>query len=200
MWHIMNVFARQGFTDFIVAGGYRLNAIEDYFSRMNDGWSISVIDTGLQTQTGGRIKQCLELIDEDRCFVTYGDGLANISLTSLLEFHYRKKLLVTVTGVRPPARFGVISSKRGTVTKFSEKGQADSGVINGGFFVLERAAKNFILGDLEPFETGAIPRLVDQRQLACYLHEGFWKPMDTFREKLEFEQLAMQNPPPWLRI
>ena len=135
----------------------------------------------------------------ERVFATYGDGLGNVNLTKLIDFHEHQGKLATVTAVRPPARFGVLESENGVVTKFGEKNQADSGWINGGFFVLEPEISTYVQDLSEPFETGALPRLVLERQLVSYHHNGFWQPMDTLREKQDLESLALQPKPPWLR-
>jgi glucose-1-phosphate cytidylyltransferase len=134
----------------------------------------------------------METIPGERVFATYGDGLGNINLKQLLHFHEMNDVQGTVTAVRPPARFGVLESSNGLVTHFGEKNQTDSGWINGGFFVLEPEVSGLVESPNEPFETGAIPRMVH--------HEGFWQPMDTLREKQDLEKLAELNVPPWLNI
>jgi glucose-1-phosphate cytidylyltransferase len=159
-----------------------------------------VIDTGLETQTGGRIKKCMEALPGERIIATYGDGLANVNIKQLLDFHNAGRKLCTLTAVRPPARFGFVEVNNGQVVHFGEKNQSDAGWINGGFFVIEPEVKDFVLSDIEPFETGAIPRLVAKNNLMAYEHYGFWQPMDTLREKLELESLAASPSIPWLEI
>jgi glucose-1-phosphate cytidylyltransferase len=159
---------------------------------------VTALNTGLETQTGGRILQCLRQFPGERVFVTYGDGLGNINLDALLDFHEHQGKIATVTAVRPPARFGVLESQNGVVTQFGEKNQADSGWINGGFFVLEPETVKYIQDMREPFEVGALPRLVKEKQLAAYHHDGFWQPMDTLREKNVLSKLALEDTPPWL--
>jgi glucose-1-phosphate cytidylyltransferase len=199
LWHIMNIFARQGVTEFVIAAGYKSEVIQNWIKTVNEPWKIVALDTGLDTQTGGRIRECMHSVKGERVFATYGDGLGNINLTKLVDFHEHQGKLATVTAVRPPARFGVLESENGVVTKFGEKNQADSGWINGGFFVLEPEISTYIQDLSEPFETGALPRLVSERQLVSYHHNGFWQPMDTLREKQDLESLALQPKPPWLR-
>jgi glucose-1-phosphate cytidylyltransferase len=194
----MSIFARQGVTEFIVATGYKSEVIDNWINTVTEPWEIKALDTGLDTQTGGRIRECMHSVKDERVFATYGDGLGNINLTNLIDFHEHQGKLATVTAVRPPARFGVLESENGVVTKFGEKNQADSGWINGGFFVLEPEISTYIHDLAEPFETGAIPRLVSQRELVSYHHSGFWQPMDTLREKQDLEKLAQLNPPSWL--
>jgi glucose-1-phosphate cytidylyltransferase len=200
IWHLMSTFAVQGYDEFVIAAGYKGEVIYDWANNLKTNWKIEVVDTGLDTQTGGRIKKCMDLNPGERVFATYGDGLGNVNLKELLLFHEMNKLLATVTAVRPPARFGVIQSVNGVVEHFGEKSQSDSGWINGGFFVLESKVSELVFADNEPFETGAIPRMVTNRQLSAYHHNGFWQPMDTLREKLDIEKFALLEQPPWMKI
>jgi glucose-1-phosphate cytidylyltransferase len=198
LWHVMNIYASQGYTDFTIATGYRGEVIEDWVKNLDSPWKIDALDTGLDTQTGGRIRQAFEFIKVDACMVTYGDGLGNVNVNELLNFHRHQARMATVTAVRPPARFGVLHSSNGLVTDFGEKSQADAGWINGGFFVLEREVLNFIGKDSEPFESIVLPALVKYKQLSAFHHQGFWQPMDTLREKRELALLANDASPPWL--
>jgi glucose-1-phosphate cytidylyltransferase len=198
LWHIMNIFARQGVTDFVIATGYKGEIIHEWAEKLEEPWQINSLDTGLNTQTGGRIRIALESIGDERAIATYGDGLANVNISALIRRHVQSELTATVTAVRPPARFGVLESSNGLVTHFGEKNQADAGWINGGFFVLEPKVRRYITGPAEPFETGALPRLVKEKQLGVFYHEGFWKPMDTLREKEELNSFAETGAPPWL--
>lgn len=198
LWHVMSIYASFGYENFIVAGGYKFEVISDWFSQNDVGWNVRILDTGLNTQTAGRIKKCFETYSLDEALVTYGDGLGNVDLRKLHDFHRADNLIGTVTAVRPPARFGVLESLNGLVTHFAEKSQVDSGWINGGFFVLNQEITNFIHSDDESFEFDVMPRLVAQGQLKAFHHEGFWQPMDTLREKENLENLARQHPKPWL--
>jgi glucose-1-phosphate cytidylyltransferase len=198
LWHLMNLLAVQGIQDFVIATGYKSEIIEEWVDNLECSWNIQTLDTGLETQTGGRISMCMNSIGGARALVTYGDGLANVNLARLLQFHGSTGASATVTAVRPPARFGVLHSENGIVTHFGEKNQADSGWINGGFFILEPAVISEIHSMKEPFESGAIPRLVLKRQLAAYHHSGFWQPMDTLRERNELDALCLRETPPWL--
>jgi glucose-1-phosphate cytidylyltransferase len=198
LWHLMDIYARQGVTEFVIATGYLGNIIHDWVAELHSPWKITALDTGLDTLTGGRIKKCLEFVGHEPVFATYGDGLGNVNISSLLNFHKQQGRLATVTAVRPPARFGLLESSNGLVTNFTEKNQADGGWINGGFFVLEPDVKDYILQDMEPFETGALPKLVSGSNLSAYHHEGFWQPMDTLREKQELAKMALSGKPPWL--
>ena len=203
LWHLMNIFAQQGHADFIVALGYRGDVIQEWISNSTDipeEWSILGLETGLNSQTGGRIAQCMRAVPGERVMATYGDGLANVSIDTLLSFHERNRKLATLTAVRPPARFGYLHSENGIVTHFGEKNQSNEGWINGGFFVLEPGVETYVHNNFEPFETGALPALVRNRELMSYHHEGFWQPMDTLREKRDLSKYAQEVPPPWLKF
>ena len=222
LWHLMNIFDVQGFSDFVLALGYRGDVIKRWLVDLNDlggdftintrnkeltrrhnysenNWEVTALETGLRTQTGGRIKKCMQEFPDERVLVTYGDGLGNVNIPKLIQFHKEQGRLATVTAVRPPARFGQLEFSEGQVLKFGEKNQSDAGWINGGFFVLEPEVASFIHDETEPFETGALPRLVELGQLSAFQHEGFWQPMDTLREKLELENFARMPTPPWLK-
>jgi glucose-1-phosphate cytidylyltransferase len=200
IWHLMSIFAAQGFDDFVIASGYKGEIIAKWVASLQSTWKIEVLDTGLNTQTGGRIAQCMNKFPEERVFATYGDGLGNIDLGKLLDFHRTHNKKATVTAVRPPARFGVLESENGRVTHFGEKNQADAGWINGGFFILEPSVSKYVLSGSEPFETGALPRLVQESELMSYHHAGFWQPMDTLREKQELVKYVESGNIPWLEI
>ena len=199
--HVIDIFRRQGVNDFVVASGYKHQVIEEWVEgAVERGLNVVALDTGLKTQTAGRIRQCLEYIGDQRVFVTYGDGVGNVNIKSLLDFHIQNGKIGTVTAVRPPARFGVLESENGLVTHFGEKNQTDAGWINGGFFVLEPSVKEFIHKDSEPFEKFPLPRLVERGELMAFHHHGFWQPMDTLREKNELEELAKLKLVPWLNF
>lgn len=198
LWHLMSIFAAQGITEFVIATGYLGHVIHDWVDNLVSPWTITALDTGDDTLTGGRIRQCLEFVGNETVFATYGDGLGNINLNQLLDFHEHQSRLATVTAVRPPARFGVLETNNGLVTHFGEKVQTDAGWINGGFFVLQPSVKDFILGDFEAFEGHALTRMVANQQLSAYHHEGFWQPMDTLREKTILSDFALLKNPPWL--
>ena len=200
LWHIMSIFAKQGFNEFVLATGYKSEVIESWIETVQEPWDIKALNTGLNTQTGGRILECMKSVPGERVFATYGDGLGNINLKALIDFHDHQGKLATITAVRPPARFGVLESQNGLVVRFGEKNQVDAGWINGGFFVLEPQVASYIYNLDEPLESGALPRLVEERQLVAYHHDGFWQPMDTLREKEEIEKLSQELMPPWLSI
>jgi glucose-1-phosphate cytidylyltransferase len=198
LWHIMNIYAKQGLNDFVIATGYKGEVISEWVTTLKADWNIKAIDTGLETQTGGRIKKCMQIYPGERVLATYGDGVGNINVKKLLTFHESHGKMATLTAVRPPARFGYLDLNNGCVLHFGEKNQSATGWINGGFFVLEPGVSGLIESLDEPFETGALPRLVNQANLMAFNHEGFWQPMDTLREKEDLSNLARQATPPWL--
>ena len=201
IWHLMNIYATQGYDDFIIATGYKSEVIRNWVdSTLNEKWKVRAFDTGTNSMTAGRIKKCMELVPGERVMVTYGDGLGNVDIKKLIEFHESKGKKATVTAVRPPARFGVLETENGLVKHFGEKNQTDAGWINGGFFVLEPDAISLIVNDSIQFESQTLPLLALQNELAAYCHEGFWKPMDTLREKNELAEFASEATPPWLRF
>lgn len=200
LWHLMNIFSRQGLSEFVLALGYKGDVIKQWLLDNNNfTWNVTALETGLNTQTGGRISQCMRALPGERVIATYGDGLANVSVENLLNFHKSHGKLATVTAVRPPARFGYLDTENGQVTHFGEKNQADAGWINGGFFVLEPQVADFIHSDGDAFELTALPQLAEMGELMAYEHNGFWQPMDTLREKQELAKYALQLPPPWLQ-
>ena len=204
LWHLMNIFSLQGFNDFVISTGYKSEVIEKWVSKNKildsnfEKMNIDTLDTGLHTQTGGRISEVMKVLPNERVIATYGDGLANVSIEKLLDFHTLHGKLATVTAVRPPARFGYMKIEENTVTHFGEKNQSDEGWINGGFFVLEPQVADYVKSLDEPFESGALVRLADESNLMAYHHDSFWQPMDTLREKRDLEKLASLNIPPWL--
>ena len=199
LWHLMNIYATQGFNEFIIATGYKGEVIHDWVSKeLKENWNVTPLDTGAETMTGGRIKKCMQLVPGERVLATYGDGLGNVNIKKLIEFHEAKGRKATVTAVRPPARFGVLETENGLVKHFGEKNQADAGWINGGFFVLESEVANMINSDLDLFETQTLPELTENNQLAAYNHDGFWQPMDTLREKEILVQYSKKITPDWL--
>ena len=205
LWHLMNIFSLQGLDEFIISTGYKSEVIENWvqnnqiFDSNLNRMKISIINTGLHTQTGGRISEIMKIFPDENFIATYGDGLANVSIKELLNFHYSHGNLATVTAVRPPARFGYMKIKKNVVTHFGEKNQSDEGWINGGFFVLNSKVKDYVKSSDEPFETGALVRLANESKLIAFHHKGFWQPMDTLREKNLLEAESMLSTPAWLK-
>ncbi|HVA50436.1 MAG TPA: glucose-1-phosphate cytidylyltransferase [Pirellulales bacterium] len=219
LWHIMSIYARHGFNDFLIACGYKGEVIKEYFHnyriRHNDwtielaegtvrtvlshvcDWRVGLVDTGLNTATGGRIKRLEAWLDGQPFMVTYGDGVADVDVGALAEFHRAHGRLATVTAVRPPARFGSLEFDGDAVSQFSEKPQAGEGWINGGFFVFQPQVLDYLAGDHEPLERGPLERLSAERQLMAFRHRGFWQPMDTLRDKQYLESLWESGKASW---
>ena len=181
--HIMKQYAKYGFKDFYIALGYKGKVIKKFFNKKFFDWNINLIDTGKNTMTGGRIKRLTKYLGKDTFMMTYGDGISNVNLKKLLKFHKKNKKLVTLTAVRPPARFGAIKISGNQVTYFKEKSKLDEGWINGGFFVFEPEIFKFINGDRTYLEREPLQNISKRRQLYAYKHYGFWQCMDTMRDK-----------------
>jgi len=220
LWHIMKSYAHHGFNEFVVALGYRGDAIKEYFlhyrERASDlsihlksgrievrhddmeDWTVHLIDTGLDTQTGGRIARLLDFIGPETFMMTYGDGVASLDVRALLEFHRKAGVLATVTAVRPVARFGALVFDGDLVSEFTEKPQTGEGWINGGFFVLEPGIADYLDGrDDCIWEHGPMERLSADRQLAAWRHDGFWQCMDTLRDVRYLNQRWRDGDAPW---
>ncbi len=196
--HIMNFYSSFGHKDFVVALGYKSEVIIEYFeSNKNSEVNITLVETGLDTSTGGRIKLLEDQLDEE-FMLTYGDGLSNVNIDDLLKHHKRFGKIATVTAVRPPSRFGTIETSNGLVTKFAEKDPQDAGWINGGFFCLNKKVCEFILDSTTSFESEPLNRLVQIQQLSAYEHHGWWQPMDTLRDKRALEAVWVKGDAPWL--
>ena len=219
IWHIMNIYASHGFNEFILALGYKSDVIKDYFIKFNSlnsdltvnlangniqihqnkslNWKVTLVDTGEETMTGGRLKRLKHYLDEDTFMLTYGDGLANINIKELLDFHLINNKLVTMTAVRPTARFGELELNSNIITSFKEKPQLKDGWVNGGFFVMQREFIDFIKGDNEMLERKPLEYVAKNNQLIAFKHEGFWQCMDNKRD-LENLQKLWKNNPPWI--
>ena len=196
--HIMNYYSGFGHNEFIIALGYKANLIEEYFhSLKTPNWNVKLIDTGLETSTGGRIKK-LESELQDEFMLTYGDGVANVDVNALLAYHQSSGTIGTVTGVRPRSRFGELISDGGRVIQFSEKPQTHEGLINGGFFVFERRFLDYLSEDPKcQLEEEPLERLAADTQLSVFAHTGFWQCMDTFRDYQVLNQLWDQGQAEW---
>ena len=195
--HIMNHYAHYGHNEFYIALGYKADYIKKYFDNFNSKWDIKLIDTGVDTQTGGRCKIISKEIGNERAFLTYGDGLSDININKLLDFHIANKKIITVSAVHPSARFGELHLEGDRVISFKEKPQLQSGWINGGFFVIEPEFYNLInkqdvMLEREPLEAAAM-----KSELYAFKHEGFWQCMDTRRDHHLLETLWQSNDAPW---
>ena len=221
LWHIMKWYSHYGINDFIICCGYKQHIIKVFFANYYlhhsdisfdfsdsgrtishkesvEKWKVTVVDTGLNTLTGGRIKRVKSYIGDETFMMTYGDGVADVDLSTLLKFHREHGLKATLTGVQPEGRFGVLDLCGDRILSFREKNRDDMGWINGGFMVLEPEVIDYIDGDETMFEREPLERLADEGQLACYKHKGFWQCMDTLRDKEKLEKLVATNKAPWI--
>lgn len=218
LWHILKIYSAHGINDFVICAGYKGYMIKEYFANyflhMSDvtfdmrensmevhqknaePWRVTIVDTGDDTMTGGRIKRIAPYIDGPFC-CTYGDGVGDVDVTSLIEFHKKSGLLATLTGVQPPGRFGAIDLEGEKVLSFQEKPQGDGSWINGGYFVLDPAVFDLIADDSTVWEKKPLETLAAQGQLGIFRHPGFWRPMDTLRDKIELEGLWDNQRAPW---
>ena len=187
--HIMKFYAKHGFKNFYIALGYRGKIIKKFFNKKFFDWNINLIETGKNTMTGGRLKRLKKYVGNETFMMTYGDGLSNVNLKKLLKFHKKNKKLVTLTAVRPPARFGALKLKGHNVNYFKEKSQLDEGWINGGFFVMEPKFLKFIKNDNTYLEREPLEQMTKKRQLIAFKHEGFWQCMDTKRDKDKLDKI-----------
>ena len=198
LWHIMKTYSFYGINDFIICCGYKAEVIKEYFDSFDsDTWNVQLVDTGLDTMTGGRLKKIQNYVNDETFCFTYGDGLADVSITDLIKFHKNNQAVATVTAVQPPARFGALELHENKVVSFREKPPGDGNWINGGFFVLEPSVFDYIDGDFTIWEKEPIENLVENNQLFAYKHSGFWQPLDTLREKNKLENLWSSGNPPW---
>lgn len=219
LWHIMKTYAHYGFNEFFIALGYKGSVIKRYFLDYHslqrnmtidlaDGgtsfhdsepedWKVHLIDTGQESMTGGRVKRLEKHLQDGTFMLTYGDGVCDVDIAGLLEFHKSQGKLATVTAVRPPARFGELIIQDDQTARFSEKPQTHEGWINGGFIVFEPEILDYLKGDESVLEIDVLERLANEDQLAAYRHNGFWQCMDTLRDRRQLEKAWQEGNPPW---
>jgi glucose-1-phosphate cytidylyltransferase len=219
LWHIMKLYSHYGINEFIICAGYKGYIIKEYFAnyflhmsdvtfnlqqnsmevrkKRSEPWKVTIVDTGESTMTGGRLLRVRDYIDEETFCCTYGDGVGDVDITALINFHKQSGRLASLTGVQPPGRYGALRTENDLVTSFEEKPDGDGAWINGGFFVLEPAVLNYIKGDGTAWEGAPLQELADERELSVYRHRGFWRPMDTLRDKNELEALWGLGKAPW---
>lgn len=219
LWHILKIYSAHGVTDFVICCGYKAYAIKEYFSnyflhmtdvtfdiannrmevhqRYAEPWRVTLVDTGVDTMTGGRLKRVREYVGEEPFCMTYGDGVSDVNVGRLIEFHRESRTLATLTAVQPVARFGALQIDGAHVGSFEEKPRGDGGWINGGYFVLEPRVLDYIDGDQTIWEREPLERLAAQGQLSAYKHEGFWAPLDTLRDKNHLEEIWSSGAAPW---
>jgi len=220
LWHIMKIYSDHGINDFIICCGYKGYVIKEYFSnyflhmsdvtfcmksnkmkvhhKRSEPWTITLVDTGEETMTGGRIKRIEQFVKDEDCFcLTYGDGVSNINITKLIKYHKQKDTLATLTAVYPPGRFGALDIHGGKVRTFEEKPKGDGSRINGGFFVLSPKVISLIEDDSTVWEQKPMVSLAKSGEMSAFEHDGFWQPMDTLRDKNYLEELWQSNAAPW---
>ena len=219
IWHVMKIYSHYGINEFIICCGYKGYAIKEYFANYflhmsdvtfdisnnsteihqnySEPWKITLVDTGEETMTGGRIKRVQKFVGSETFCMTYGDGLADINIEKLLTHHNKHKKLATITGVQPPGRFGALEIDGSNVSGFQEKPKGGNSIINGGFFVLNEEIFKYIKGDDTLWEKEPLEKLATDGELSVFRHEGFWQPMDTLREKNILEELWASNKAPW---
>ena len=197
LWHIMKIYSTYKIDDFIICLGHKGEKIKEYFDQFDSElWNIQLIDTGVDSMTGGRLKRVQDKIDNTFC-VTYGDGLSDVNLNDLILFHKEKRSLATLTAIHPPERFGVLNLSGDYVTEFHEKHAGESSWINGGFFVLEPEIFDYLQDDSTVFEKTPLETLAKEQKLTAFKHYGFWHPMDTQRDKNHLEKLWTSGKAPW---
>ncbi len=219
LWHIMKIYSHYGINDFIICCGYKGYKIKEYFSnyflhnsditvdiknnkvevhqKPSEPWKVTLVDTGLDTMTGGRLKKVKQYVGNETFCFTYGDGVSNVNISELIAFHKKNKKIATVTSVQPPGRYGNLELKGNSVTRFIEKPQWDGGWINGGFFVLEKDVFEYISDEKTTWEKNSLEKLAKDNQLIALKHKGFWQPLDTLRDKNNLEKLWASNKAEW---
>ena len=219
LWHIMKTYSAYGIDDFVICCGYKGYMIKEYFAnyflhtsditidmknndfevhqKHTEPWKVTMIDTGLNTMTGGRLKKIQKYVENETFCFTYGDGLSDINITNLLKFHKTNKTFATTTAVQPPGRYGALKLKNNKVDKFTEKPLGDGSLVNGGYFVLEPEVFDYVKGNNTVWEKEPLENLASQNQLSAFLHKGFWHALDTLRDKNNLEELWNSKNTPW---
>ena len=197
--HIMQIYANYGYKDFYIALGYKSDVIKKYFKTIDNKWKINLVDTGVNSMTGGRIKRLQNLIGKERFLLTYGDGLSSININDLVSFHKSHGKMVTISAVRPPARFGALKLKKSEVLSFKEKSQLKESWINGGFFVIEPSFFEFLSGDETVLEKDPLEKVASMKELVAFRHEGFWQCMDHKLDKDLLDEMYNSGQTPWLK-
>jgi len=219
LWHIMKIYSAYDINDFVICCGYKGYLVKEYFAnyflhtsdvtfdiknnkmevhqKFAEPWSVTLIDTGIETMTGGRLKRVKKYIDNETFCFTYGDGVSNVNISELIKFHKQKKTIATVTTVQPPGRFGTLNINGDKITNFKEKPAGDGNWINGGFFVLEPKVFDYIEGDSTVWERQPLEKLANEGQLSAFRHSDFWQPLDTLRDKNNLERLWNSNKALW---
>ena len=219
LWHIMKIYSSYGINEFVICCGYKGYVVKEYFAnyflhmsdvtfdmknnqmevnqKFAEPWKVTLVDTGLNTMTGGRLKKIKKYLDDETFCFTYGDGLGDINLKKLINFHKKNKSFATLTAVQPPGKYGVLNLKKDKVTKFQEKPAGDGSWINGGYFVLEPKIFDYLKGDSTIWEKEPLEKMAKQNKVSAYKHNGFWQALDTLRDKNYLQSLWDSNKAPW---
>ena len=197
LWHIMKIFSHYNINDFVICCGYRGEIIKEYFENISEKWNIDLVDTGLDTMTGGRIKRIQKYIDNKRFFLLYGDDLKSVNIPELLNFHIKNKKLVTVTAAQPPGRFGILKLDEDNVIEMREKPPGDESWINGGYYVLEPEIFNYLSKDSDVWEGEPLHKLIKEKQVSAFKYNGIYQPLDTLRDKINLEKMWDDGNPYW---
>jgi len=221
LWHIMKIYSAHGLNEFVICCGYKSHVIKEYFTSYYlrsadltvdlagnttqihrngvEPWKVTLVETGENTMTGGRLKRVKDYVGNSTFCLTYGDGVSDVNIRDLIDFHRRQKTLATLTAAQPPGRFGAftLAQDQNKITQFAEKPEGDGAWVNSGFFVLEPKVMDYISGDASVWEREPMERLAHEGQLAAYRHNGFWQPMDSLRDKHVLEDLWKREKPPW---
>ena len=197
LWHIMKIYSHYGINDFVVCCGYKSNVIKEYFKKNKIPWEVKLVDTGLKTMTGGRLKKVEKYLDKDTFCFTYGDTLNDVNIEKLIKFHQSKKKLATITACHPPEKYGVLKLQNEKVAEFKEKPKKENKWVNGGFFVLEPNIFDHIKNDKTIWEKYPMEKLVKMNQLVAYRHKGFYQPMDTMSDKKILDGMWKRKTASW---
>ncbi len=219
LWHIMKIYSSYKINDFVICCGYKGYMVKEYFAnyflhmsdvtidiknnkmevhhKFAEPWKVTLVDTGINTMTGGRLKRVKEYLENETFCFTYGDGVSDVNISNLIEYHKNQKTIATLTSVQPPGRFGTLNMEGNKISKFQEKPAGDGNWINGGFFVLESSVFDYLDGDSTIWERDPLEKLASENQLSAFKHDGFWQPLDTLRDKNLLEELWVSGNAPW---
>jgi len=197
LWHIMKIFSYYDINEFVLCCGYKYEIIKEYFENISENWSVEVVDTGLDTMTGGRIKRIEKYINNEKFFLLYGDDLKSVNITELLNFHIKNKKFVTVTAAQPPGRFGILKLEENNVVEMREKPPGDENWINGGYYILEPEIFNYISKDSDIWENGPLNKLIEEKQVSAFKYTGIYQPLDTLNDKIDLEKMWNDGKPYW---
>ncbi len=197
LWHIMKIYSTYGINDFVVCCGYKGEVIKEYFENISEDWNVELVDTGLDTMTGGRIKRIEKNVSNEKFFLSYGDDLKPVNIKELLDFHTKNEKLVTVTAAQPPGRFGILKLEKNNVIEMREKPPGDDTWINGGYYVLESEIFNYLSQDSDVWENEPLNKLIKENQVSAFKYNGIYQPLDTLNDKRNLEKMWNDGKPYW---